>query len=198
MPAIHQNARTYAIAGVLALLMAATRFHHLEAAFNIPDASVAVFFLAGLFLPASWFFPVYLAEAALIDYLAITYGGVSAWCVSPAYAFLIPAYGVVWYAGRSLASRSVSGWRGWFIRLGAAVIAAVAAFVISTGSFYLFSGRVSSGTLVGYLLHSESYFQYYVGSAFAYVAIGLGVEAVVTAVRLRIAADVSLRGGTPR
>ena len=198
MPAIHQNASTYAIAGVLALLMAATRFHHLEAAFNIPDASVAVFFLAGLFLPASWFFPVYLAEAALIDYLAITYGGVNSWCVSPAYAFLIPAYGVVWYAGRSLASRSVSDLRGWFIRLGAALIASVATFVISTGSFYLFSGRVSGGNLVGYLMHSESYFRYYVGSTLAYVAIGLVVEAVVASVRLRTAADASIRGGTLR
>ncbi len=197
MAYIYRPASTYVAAGALALLMAATRFHHAYAALTIPDASVAVFFMAGLFLPQAWFFPLFLAEAALIDYLAITVGGVSAWCVSPAYAFLIPAYGVVWYAGRSVVARSLSTWRGGFFRLIVAFIAAMAAYAISTGSFYLFSARVSGGTLAGYLLHSGTYFRQYVGSALVYVAIGLLVASAVTALRLRSDSGANIAGRMP-
>jgi hypothetical protein len=37
------------VLGVLALMMAVTRFHHQGSAFALPDASLAIFFLAGIF-----------------------------------------------------------------------------------------------------------------------------------------------------
>ena len=80
------------IALLLAAVMAATRFHHFGSAISLPDASLAIFFLAGFYLRSPLLFAGFLAEAALVDYLAITYGGVSDWCISPAYVFLIPTY----------------------------------------------------------------------------------------------------------
>lgn len=58
-------------------LMALTRYGHFGSALSLPDASLAVFFLAGFYLPA-WMLPVLLIEAVGIDYLATTVGGVSA------------------------------------------------------------------------------------------------------------------------
>ena len=52
---------TLAIALLLAVGMAATRFRHFGSAIHLPDASLAIFFLAGFYLRASVFFVVLLA-----------------------------------------------------------------------------------------------------------------------------------------
>jgi hypothetical protein len=63
--------------------MAATRGYHFVTTEHLPSASWAAFFLAGMYLGSRWVFPVLLAEAALLDFAAITWGGVSNFCVSP-------------------------------------------------------------------------------------------------------------------
>ncbi|MDP3679168.1 MAG: hypothetical protein Q8R23_08815, partial [Methylotenera sp.] len=93
------------IGAVLAGLVIATRGHHFASINALPSASLAVFFLAGLYLRPTWMFPALLALCAGLDFSAITYGGVSNFCVTPAYAFLLPAYGVMWLAGRWFAKR---------------------------------------------------------------------------------------------
>ena len=84
------SSRQVWIFGALAMAMAATRFHHEGTAFALPDASLAVFFLAGAFLSTSGVFIGLLALAGIIDYLAVTSLGVSDYCFSPAYAFMAP------------------------------------------------------------------------------------------------------------
>jgi hypothetical protein len=96
--------RTLAITSVLATLMLATRYHNFGSALHLPDASLAMFFLAGFYLRPAWLFPFYLLEAGLIYYLVIMLGGVSDWCVTPAYGFLIPTYACLWYGGRGRAT----------------------------------------------------------------------------------------------
>jgi hypothetical protein len=85
--------------------MAATRSDHFAGELHLPDASAAVFFLAGVYLRPMWMLSALLVEAAFIDYLAIAVGGVSSFCISPAYGFLLPAYGALWLAGRWYAVR---------------------------------------------------------------------------------------------
>src|SRR4051812_40251766 len=95
-----------AVGAVLVLLMAATRSHHFPTISNIaPDASWAVFFLAGFYLRPAWLLALLLGEAALVDCIAIGWAGVSDFCVSPAYIALLPAYSVLWFAGRWVAGR---------------------------------------------------------------------------------------------
>jgi hypothetical protein len=48
--------------------------------------------------------PVLMAKVALIDYAAVTWGGVSSFCITPAYVFLMPAYGALWLVGHWYAS----------------------------------------------------------------------------------------------
>ena len=94
-----------AIGLTLALLMAATRSHHFAATLHLPDASWAVFFLAGFYLRPLWMFPALIALAGVSDYVAIAGFGVNDFCASPAYGFLLPAYGALWLAGRWYAGR---------------------------------------------------------------------------------------------
>ena len=82
-----RSPRAQIVIGIaLATLMAVTRGHHFGTLEHLPSASWAVFFLAGLYLSSRWVFPALLAEAALLDVAAVTWGGVDNFCVSPAYA----------------------------------------------------------------------------------------------------------------
>jgi len=53
MPIRIRHARTF-IGLILVAAMAATRFHHLGDALHLPDASWALFFLAGVYLSPAW------------------------------------------------------------------------------------------------------------------------------------------------
>ncbi|GAB2587470.1 hypothetical protein ISP15_06820 [Dyella jejuensis] len=133
------------ILAALALVMAATRMHHFDA---LPDASWGIFFLAGFWLRGSarWAFPLLMAEAVLVDYIAITHMGINFWshyCVSAGYWFLVPAYGALWLGGSWLAKHHAG------LRLSTLALAAAAllvsenlCYLISNGSFYWLSAHV--------------------------------------------------------
>src|SRR5690348_3836273 len=84
---------------LLVLVMLVTRSHHFGTAFSPPDASLAVFFLAGLWIASGWIFGALIIVAALADQVAFA-AGVSDWCVTAAYGCLIFAYGAMWLGGR--------------------------------------------------------------------------------------------------
>ena len=138
------------IFAVLALLMAVTREHHsvLHHFDVLPDASWAIFFLAGFWLRGAgrWAFPLLMAEAVLIDYLVISGQGLDFWshyCVSVAYWFLIPSYFSLWLGGSWLAKRQ-NGLSLKTLGLGVAalLISWCACYLISNGSFYWLSNSV--------------------------------------------------------
>lgn len=165
----HTQTKTIAIFVSLAVLMAVTRADHFGTALHMPDASLAVFLLAGFYLPR-WVFPVLLVEAGLVDYLALNYGGVDGWCFSPAYWFLIPTYFVLWFAGRFYASRYRFSLRS-LSELAAITFAATgAAFLISNASFYLFSDHFENMSAAQYGSQVAQYFPPYLQSTFLYLA----------------------------
>jgi hypothetical protein len=157
----------------LIALMVLTRFHHFGDVLHLPDASLAVFFFAG-FYRKKMFFGFLLALAALIDYLAIE-NGTSSWCVSPAYVFLIPTYAVMWFAGRYCSTFKVMKITELAISAGLLMLSTSAAFAISNGSFFLFSGRYEDLSLGDYVIRIVQYYPFYVGSALIYVVAGLAI-----------------------
>jgi len=166
------------IAVLLAGLMALTRYHHFGSSAFLPDASFAVFLLAGFYLRSPWWLALFMAEAALIDSVTIS-GGVSSFCVTPAYAFLIPTYGVLWLAGRVYGR-----WHRWawatLVPLAAVVlVSAVTAFLISSGSFYLFSGYFAEMSGPEYAGRVTRYFLPYLTSACLYVALAAMIHVAV-------------------
>lgn len=166
----------------LVALMGATRMHHFGDAFSLPDASLAVFFLAGLFFNSRAFFVALLLEAGLLDYVAITQFNVSDFCVSPAYAFLIPTYFAMWFGGRLSAKfKSMQGTEFTLSIPAMATLFAVttSAFLMSNGSFYWLSGRHQNGTMTEYVERALHYYPPYAGYALMYVIVGFAVVKVV-------------------
>lgn len=160
----------------LLTLMALTRVHHFGSAWSLPDASLAVFFLAGLYVSNRNWLAGLLLAAGLLDYVAINHFGVSDWCVSPAYLFLIPTYAVMWAAGRYCRTQTLLGaYQQWAMPLGLAAVSSSLAFVISNGSFFLLSGRYADIPVLDYSLAVSQYFPSYTGAAVAYVLLGFAV-----------------------
>lgn len=154
---------------LLALTMLATRSHHFGTALHLPDASLAVFFAAGLYLRPRLAFPLLMLEAALVDWYAITLGGVSDYCVTPAYAFLIPTYGALWYGGRLYGREHRLAWRSVIPLTAILATSTTIAFLISNGSFYLFSGRFPDLSWHEYAQRAGSYYWPYLSKTLAWV-----------------------------
>lgn len=162
----------HAVPIALFALMLATRLHHLGDALHLPDASMAVFFLGGLYLRRHSGFAAFLAAVA-IDYLAIAGRGqdfFAHYCVTPSYAFLLLAYAVLWYAGRAWSARMGGSARALAGGLAVAALAAAVSFLISNGAFYWLGGRYASPHLAEYLARVWRWGPLFVATALGYIA----------------------------
>lgn len=177
------DSRTRILIGLaLAALMAATRGQQFAPlAHHLPDASLAVFFLAGLYLRSIWGFPALFGLATIIDLMAIGWGGVSGYCMTPAYWMLVPAYGVVWGLGRWSAGRIELSKSGLPLLFGVLLLGGVLAEVFASGGFYVFSGRFADLGLVELLGRFATYMPATLLHLTVYV--GLAVLAHLTLVR---------------
>jgi hypothetical protein len=166
----------------LVALMGATRMHHFGDAFSLPDASLAVFFLAGLFFSSRTFFVALLLEAGLLDYVAISHLGVSDFCISTAYVFLIPTYFAMWFGGRLSANfKSMQGTEFTLSipAMATLFIATTSAFLMSNGSFYWLSDNIPQRNFSNYVAQLSSYYSPYVGYAFFYAIAGFAIARAV-------------------
>lgn len=147
-----------AIGGLLAILVAVTQGHHFASLANLPPAAWAAFFVAGFYVRRAAMFFILLAEVVAIDYFAVTVGGVSSFCVSPAYAFLLLAYGTLWLTGRWYGHRYQFK-LSTLPALGASMVAAISvAELFSSGGFYFFSGRFAETSLSEFSSRLAMYF----------------------------------------
>lgn len=161
--------KSLVLCAVLVILMAATRMHHFGSSLHLPDASLAVFLLAGFLVASPLLFGALLLEAALLDYVAITHMGVSDYCVTSAYWFLIPTYAVLWFSGRYYARLHQDTLRSLGIFSAVSAAAVSVAFFISNGAFYLFSGRYPDMNMGEYAARVAQYYLPYVSGAAIYL-----------------------------
>jgi hypothetical protein len=191
-----RNGQRAVILVLLAALMVATR-SHLPALLThlgpVPDASWAVFFVAGFYLRgwARWAFPLFMALAMGVDYAVITGQGIDFWahyCVSAAYWCLVPAYLALW-AGGSLTARlaqRLSDNRTLAVAAVALVVSVALCHLLSQGSFYWISDSVAQPTLAGWWKNYSDWFLPFLRSTAIYVGLGVIVHVVVLQV-LRLA-----------
>ena len=180
--------RTIAIFAAMAALMAATRFNHFGSAVSLPDASYAVFFLGGLYLARSArlsmaAFIALILEAGLIDYYATSIEGISDWCMTPAYWFLIPTYASLWLVGRWFALRHTAMGhnmesKALIVLAFAAWVASSFAFTFSNATFYLFSERYAEMSAAEYTSRVAQYYVSYVSVALLYIACAVAMHMV--------------------
>jgi hypothetical protein len=187
------TSRTLLIGLALAAFMAATRMHHFASPLHLPDASLAVFLLAGFFIASPLLFAALLIEAGALDYVAITQLGVNDYCVTPAYWFLIPTYAVLWYAGRHYARIHRHSLRSLGMFAAVSFAAVSTAFLISNGTFYVFSGYFAEMSLAEYAGRIAQYYAQYLGGAAMYLVPAALLYALVS--RPAAAAEAVARQG---
>lgn len=168
------------IVSLLVLLMILTRSHHFASVHNLADASWAIFFLAGIYLRSAWPLLGFLALSWWLDFAAYTWGGVSDFCLTPAYVFLLPAYASLWLAGRWYAKRYQFAW-STVMPLSISVMAGlILCELFSSGGFYFFSGRFTGTTLSAFGERLIQYFPLYIETFVFYVGIAVMIHTLFT------------------
>lgn len=159
---------------VLLILLAVTRVGHFGTAVSLPDASLAVFLLGGMWLSGSPLkgigcFVAYAATAFGIDVYLAKSAVEAGWCLTPAYGGLVAAYGAVWLIGRTLAGAAhVSALH----LAGAGLTAVVVHFLISNLAFWSLSGYFGQMGLSEYAGTVAKYFPAYLASTAIYLTLG--------------------------
>lgn len=173
----------------LALLMIATRGHHVASIGVLPSASWAVFFLAGLWLRPWWGFAALFALSTALDFGLLNGGQVDPWCVSPSYWVLLPAYGSLWLAGRLQSRWQALSLAGVARLVAVLAVVTLVAYVFSGGGFYFLSGRYAVATFGGFVERIVHYYPQRLGVLAGYVGVGVALLAMLRLARARGPAD---------
>jgi len=172
------RSRFIALMTVLAAWMLATRLPDAAQLLHLQDASMAVFFLGGLLLRRPLAFAALALLALGIDVLVFSRTDMLHICLSPAYAFLVPAYALLWFGGRALTGRFDGSARALVLISLAGVACAIASFAISNGSFYALSGLFGELSAAGFGAQFLRYAPSFVLVGSAWICLGLGVAAL--------------------
>lgn len=164
------------IFSTLFLLMLFTRFNHFGSSVSFPDASLAVFLLGGFLISRNVrmllaAFALLILEAGAIDYYATQYAGVSDWCITPAYWFLIPTYASMWFAGYWFAARQHNNVASLALFGVVSLLSTSVAFLISNASFYALSGKFTEMNIAEYATYVAKYYPPYVSGSLMYLAL---------------------------
>ncbi|MCK5716140.1 MAG: hypothetical protein KAH77_01535 [Thiomargarita sp.] len=154
---------------VLATLLVLTRSQHFADLHQLPAASWAAFFLAGLYIQSRGGLFALLGLTFILDFSVFLTGSYSA-CFTPAYMMLLPAYASLWLVGRWFGKQQHDYVMfNRFLLLGGAVfIATLGCELLSSGGYYLFSGQFDpsfsefSSRLVQYYPYSLTSTAFYV------------------------------------
>lgn len=176
-----------AIMLILALIMLATRAFHVASALHLPDATWALFFLAGIYLGFASF-GILLLEAVAIDVIFLLNGG-NDYCFSIAYGFLVIAYLALWLGGSWVArlrregiSLLLTGVAAWFVASGAA-------YLLTNGSFYWLSGKAINPSLEGWLQNAELWAYGFIVQPMVYLVAAAAAHFI--AAQLKVSAPVA-------
>ena len=162
------SVRNLTIAGAIALLMLLTRGSHVLTHVSLPDASLALLLIGGLYLRKAVWFGFFVVLATLIDFSAAAVDSLQAFCLTPAYWGMLPTYAVMWLAGLWLSKQADSLNIVKFVL--ASLFATLLAFTISTQTYYLFSGRFPAEGVVESMQHGWEYLPSYLGFTAMYLA----------------------------
>jgi hypothetical protein len=156
------------IAAVITFFMLLTRGSHVLTSVSLPDASLALLLIGGLYLRKAAWFAFFVVLATAIDFGAAAIDSIQAFCLTDGYWGMLPAYAVMWLAGAWLGKQADSTDIAKFAA--ASVVSTFAAFVISTQTYYLFSGRFPDAGIVESMQHGWEYLPSYMGFTAMYLA----------------------------
>ena len=153
----------------LAIVMFLTRGSHITTLYALPDASLALFLIGGIYLRQVKFFIALFLVGLFIDFGAAALDPKLGFCLTKGYWGLIPTYAVLWFCGCYLDQRERLQKLSIFIPI--VSIAIVLAFIISTQTYYLFSERFGNPNLLNSIFHGWEYFPQYFMASFCYIGL---------------------------
>jgi hypothetical protein len=166
------SAKHLLIAVVMAFFMLLTRGSHVLTQVSLPDASLVLFLLGGLWLKRAGWFAAFFALATVIDFGAAAFDPAQGFCLTNGYWGLIPAYGAMWLGGLWLSKQAdafaTSNLAAYSL---VSLLTTFIAFVVSTQTYYLFSGRFPAQGLVASLQHGWEYLPSWMGFSAMYFGI---------------------------
>ena len=154
---------------ILSLVLILTRGSHITTFYNLPDASLALFLVGGIYLKNIRFFLALFLLGLVIDFGASAFDPKLGFCLTNGYWGLIPAYGVLWLSGYFLYHKKLIQKLSIFIPIVSTAI--ILAFIISTQTYYIFSGRFGNPSFFESVFHGWEYLPQYFLSSFAYIGI---------------------------
>ena len=161
------SSKHLAIAAALAFFMLLTRGSHVLTHVALPDASLALLLIGGLYLRKAAWLVCFVMLATAIDFSAAAIDSLQAYCLTIGYWGMLPTYAAMWLAGVWLGKQS-NGLDALKFSL-AAVVSTLVAFVISTQTYYLFSGRFPNHGLVETMQYGWNYLPSYLAYSAIYL-----------------------------
>jgi hypothetical protein len=161
------SSKHLAIAAALAFFMLLTRGSHVLTHVALPDASLALLLIGGLYLRKAAWFVGFVMLATAIDFSAAAIDSLQAYCLTIGYWGMLPTYAAMWLAGVWL-GKQANGLDAVKFSL-AALVSTLVAFVISTQTYYLFSGRFPNHGLVETIQYGWNYLPSYLAYTAMYL-----------------------------
>ena len=167
-----------AVLAILSFLMLATRTHHFSSFNHLPSASIAIFFLAGMYLrniKAFWFFYIL---TLTIDLASSYYRGQFGDCITTSYPALVLSYGVMFTVGYyTRPNWQRSAWQINIVKVALALfIASSIAFFISNGSYYALSGKFPELSWAEYATRVDKYYFKSISNPIFYVISAIVID----------------------
>ena len=170
------TSKTLVIATSIAFLMLLTRGSHVMTSVALPDASLALLLIGGLYLRKASWFAFFVLLATVIDFGAASIDSLQAFCLTIGYWGMLPTYAVMWIAGLWL-SKQTESLNALKFTL-ASLASTIAAFVMSTQTYYLFSGRFPNSGVLETMQYGWNYMPNFTGFTAMYL-LGFWVTAKV-------------------
>jgi hypothetical protein len=176
MNKLHLTSTNIVIASAIAFLMLLTRGSHVMTSVALPDASLALLLIGGLYLRKATWFAFFVLLATVIDFGAASIDSLQAFCLTIGYWGMLPTYAAMWLAGIWL-SKQADSLNALKFTL-ASLVSTIAAFVISTQTYYLFSGRFPNSGVLETMQYGWNYLPSFTGFTAIYL-LGFWITAKV-------------------
>jgi len=167
---------------VLATLLVLTRSQHFADLHNLPGASWAAFFLAGVYIKSRWGLTALFTLTFLLDF-SVFWSGAYSSCFTPAYAMLLPAYASLWMTGRWYAKQhDLITFNRLLLLGGAVLVGTFSCELLSSGGYYLFSGKFEP-SLSEFASRLVQYYPYSLSSTAFYVTVAALIHAIIAGIQ---------------
>lgn len=157
----------------LIFLVLFTRGSHFLTELSLPDASLISFLILGILSPSLILFFLFFILGSLIDFGSAIFDVSKGVYLSNGYWGLIPAYYVMFISGQLIESKNFLSKINLYliILFGSATLA----FIISTNTYYMFSGRFGNPSLLESILQGWNYYPGYLIPNIIYGLIFYGI-----------------------